>query len=122
MAAVFARQSIRAVVPGLLLGAAPFLWLLLVPPFAGGGWFTLLLAAVGALLGLGGCRSPLAWILGGILGLLAGWGLFAAIVGAGWRIVPYAVLGFRIFFAAALVALLIGLVWHSVTRTPGHVR
>ena len=104
---IMTPRTLYAFVVGGLVGAAP-LWV--TPAWASSpGHPMLLWAGLAFLLSATAFGSFGAWALGMILGILGSWTALAVLAGVGWLALPYIVIAFERYYAAATAG--VGIAW-----------
>jgi hypothetical protein len=96
-------SALLATVAGFAVGAAPFLCLLA----SGGGPSSYVILPISAACGAAGYRAPLAWAAAACVGVLAGWALWTALLGAGWKILVYVAILWGYVCAPAVLVLVL---------------
>jgi hypothetical protein len=90
---------------GAVVGALPFWVLALVRN--GDLWPGRVALALALVLSVSAFRTPAAWALGVALGSVSSWAALAILVGTDWRLLPYVLVGFQVYYLAA-IAVVVG--------------
>jgi uncharacterized membrane protein (UPF0136 family) len=93
------RQRIYSLLVGLFAGAWPFWILALVG--SGERWPTWVALVVAVILSAAALRTPAAWTVGIVLGVVFSWALLAILIGTDWRLAPYVIVSFSAYYLAA---------------------
>ena len=100
------RQRIYGLLVGLFAGAWPFWILALVG--SDERWPSWVALVVAVLLSAAALRTPAAWAVGIVVGVLFSWALLAILIGSDRRLAPYVIVSFFAYYLAAAAGAIIG--------------